>query len=125
MESSVELLQELQGLQHIGSWGDKIGHSEVICAVLLSEATARDGHDACFLDHRQAVHTINWHSLFFGCLDGLLGEADSWEAVHSSFNSLAGNLFHLIERISQNMSTLTQPVAYGCLLLFVLRDACR
>ena len=125
MESTVELLQELQGLQHIGSWGDKIGHSEVICAFYLPEATARDGHDACFLDHRQAVHCINWHSLFCSCLDGLLGEGDSRKAVHSSFNSLAGNLFHLIECISQNMSTLTQPVGYGCPLLFVLRNACR
>ena len=69
MESCVELFEILECLDQILSWRDQVGESEVVGALLLTEATSGNGQDSGRVNHLHTIEKINCHILLFGVLN--------------------------------------------------------
>lgn len=69
-------------LDPVGTGGEE-GCAEVECALLLTESRARDGADTGGVEHLQAVELIGSAALGLSGFNGLGGEVDGGEEVHS------------------------------------------
>lgn len=109
----------------MGSWVDQIGDSKVVRARFLAEARAWNSHDTRLVDHFHAVDEVWLFALALGLVNKLLREVNLGEAVHGALDFSAGDLFHVIERVRQQLSSLFQSIKHSASLFLVLLNALR
>mmetsp|Transcript_14532 Transcript_14532/g.24802 ORF Transcript_14532/g.24802 Transcript_14532/m.24802 type:complete len:422 (-) Transcript_14532:368-1633(-) len=118
VEPLIELLQRLERLGHLLSWGHQIGDPVVEGALLLAKATSGDGHDSRFVDEVHAVHEVRRHVKPLGLSPRLLGELDTGEAVHGALDFLALGVNHLVEGLREQLRPLLEALLDLTLLPF-------
>ena len=106
MEFIVEGGEVLKDLLHVARWVDQVSDTEVICALLLSEAWSGHSHNTGLVNHLHAVDEVGLLALLLCTIDKLLREVHAREAIHSALNLRARHLVHIVEGFSKEGSPL-------------------
>jgi len=104
----VEIGKLFEDSLHLLDGGYEVSDSEVVGAGFLLEATAWHCHDSGLVYQVHAVHKVGLAALGVGFLDELIGEVDSRETVHRTFDLSARNILHRAERRAQKAGLFSE-----------------
>ena len=112
-----------QNLSQFINWWQN-GDSEVVCSRLFTEAAARDGTNACFLQHSEAIEAVRRLARLLGDFYSLWGYVDSRKGIHGSLYLVAVYSFNRVERPGYqlglvNNTTTKLPLTYNTAILLI------
>ena len=120
MEFIIEFLEVLQDCLHVRGGIDEVRDTEMISPFLLAESRSWHSHNACLVDHLEAVDEVRCLSLLLGFIDKLVREVNLREAIHGAFNFSAGDLLHVVKSASEKFSAFLKTIE-DQITLFLVR----